>query len=207
MAKVITGVFPEKESEQSTKNDKPIPSYILHISIMFSDPLIWRRVQIPGTITLATLHDVIQLSMGWTNSHMHQFLVGKISYEPTSGGSAIRESTKYDERNVKLYELEEGMHFMFSYLYDAGGGWEHDIRLEEVVPHSRELLHPVLLFGEQACPPETMSDIHEYHELLESLEDPSKNSHLNLYELTGSNDFDPDAFDLAAAKDRLEVLR
>ena len=207
MAKVITGVFPEKESEQSTKNDKPIPSYILHISIMFSDPLIWRRVQIPGTITLATLHDVIQLSMGWTDSHMHQFLVGKISYEPTSGGSAIRESTKYDERNVKLYELEEGMHFMFSYLYDSGGGWEHDIRLEEVVPHSKELLHPVLLSGEQACPPETMSDIHEYQELLESLEDPSKNSHLNLYELTGSNDFDPDVFDLAAAKDRFEVLK
>ena len=207
MAKVITGVFPEKESEQSTKNDKPIPSYILHISIMFSDPLIWRRVQVPGTITLATLHDVIQLSMGWTDSHMHQFLVGKISYEPTSGGSAIRESTKYDERNVKLYELEEGMHFMFSYLYDAGGGWEHDIRLEEVVPHTRELLYPVLLSGEQACPPETMSDIHEYQELLESLEDPSKNSHLNLYELTGSNDFDPDAFDLAAAKDRFEVLK
>ncbi len=207
MANVITGVFPEKESEQSAKNDKPIPSYVLHISIMFSDPLIWRRVQIPGTFTLATLHDVIQLSMGWTDSHVHQFLVGKISYEPTSGSSTIKESTKYDERNVKLYELEEGMHFMFSYLYDAGGGWEHDIRLEEVVPHTRELLHPVLLSGEQACPPETMSDIHEYQELLESLEDPSRGDNVNLSELTGSNEFDPDFFDLAAAKDRFEGLK
>lgn len=206
MANVITGVFPEKESEQSAKNDKPIPSYILHISIMFSDPLIWRRVQIPGTITLATLHDVIQLSMGWSDSHMHQFLVGKISYEPTSGGSGIRESTKYDERNVKLYELEEGMHFMFSYLYDSGGGWEHDIRLEEVVPHSRELPHPVILSGEKACPPETMSDIHEYQELLESLEDPSRGGSVNLSELTGSSDFDPDFFDLPAVKHRLDTL-
>ena len=207
MAKVITGVFPEKESEQSTENDKPIPSYILHISIMFSDPLIWRRVQIPGTITLATLHDVIQLSMGWSDSHMHQFLVGKISYEPTSGDSGIRESTKYDERNVKLHELEEGMHFMFSYLYDAEGGWEHDIRLEEVVPHTRELHHPVLLAGEQACPPEAMFDIHEYQALLDSLENPSKGASEDLSELTGENDFDPDFFDLTAAKDRLEVLR
>ena len=105
MAKVITGVFPEKESEQSAKNDKPIPSYILHISIMFSDPLIWRRVQIPGTITLATLHDVIQLSMGWTDSHMHQFLVGKISYEPTSGGSGIRESTKCNSLPLPITQL------------------------------------------------------------------------------------------------------
>jgi len=84
MAEVIKGVFPDsiKTVTDSQKDDKQVPSYILHISITFSDPLIWRRIQVPGTFTLAQLHDTIQLSMGWSDSHVHQFLVGKISYEP-----------------------------------------------------------------------------------------------------------------------------
>ncbi len=204
MAKVITGVFPETATENK---DKAIPGYVLHISLAFSDPLIWRRVQVPGTITLATFHDVIQLSMGWDDSNFHQFLVGKISYEPTSGDSIIRESTKYDERNAQLHDLEEGMGFMFTYLYDAGEGWEHQIYLEEVVPYTRELRYPVLLSGEQACPPETFGDIHDYQALLYSLENSPGSSQVKLLELTGSSDFDADYFDLNAAKVRLQALQ
>lgn len=206
MTNVITGIFPETTTENTEKKDKTIPSYVLHISLAFSDPLIWRRVQVPGTITLATLHDVIQLSMGWHDSDFHQFLVGKISYEPTSSGSTIRESTKYDERNTKLHNIEEGMLFMFTYLYDAGQGWEHQIHLEEVVPHTKELRYPVLLSGEQACPPETFDDIHDYQAVLTSLENSPKNRQAKLLELTGNSDFDADSFDLTAAKLRLQTL-
>jgi len=199
LAKVITGAFPEKKQ---AKQDKPTPGYVLHISLIFSDPLIWRRVHVPGSISLATLHQVIQLSMGWSDSHVHQFLVGKISYEPTSGNSStIRESSRYDERNYTLQDLEGGMRFMFAYLYDAGDIWEHEIRLEEVVVSSEELKKPILLSGEQACPPETLSDIHEYQTILE---DQSGSGHKKISELTGSSNFDPDFFDLAAARLRLE---
>ena len=204
MAKIITGAFPEKET---VKADKPIPSYVLHISLIFSDPLIWRRVQVPGNISLATLHRVIQLSMGWSDSYVHQFLVGKISYEPTLGSETIKENKKYDERNFKLQDLEEGMRFMFAYLYDDGDIWEHELRLEEAVGSSRDLHNPVLLSGEQACPPETTGDIHVYQELLTSLEDPSSSDHKKLLELTGRNDFDPNFFDLAAAQYRLQLLK
>ena len=207
MAKRITGAFPEKEAVQNAKRDKPIPSYVLHISLTFSDPLIWRRVQVPGSISLATLHHVIQSSMGWSDSHVHQFLVGKISYAPTLGSGAIKENERYDERNYKLQDLEEGMQFMFAYLYDAGDIWEHEIRLEEVVILEEELPKPVLLSGKQACPPETMSDIHEYQSLLASREDRSSSGYRKLSELTGSSSFDPDFFDLDSARLRLQGLK
>ncbi|MBW1637005.1 MAG: plasmid pRiA4b ORF-3 family protein [Deltaproteobacteria bacterium] len=207
MTSVITGVFPEKTAEKEEKTDKPIPSYILHISIMFSDPLIWRRVQVPGNTSLATLHHIIQLSMGWGDTDFHQFLVGKISYEPTSGSSEIRKNAKYDERNARLCNLEEGMRFMFSYLYDAGAGWEHDIYLEEVISPAEKLDHPILLAGEQACPPESSNDIHEYQEILEELEGSSNGGRPNYSGLTDSSDFDPVFFDLEAARHRLETLR
>jgi len=204
MAKIISGVFPDKKSTKTEKKDKPAPSYILLISLTFSDPLIWRRVHVPGDINLAMLHHVIQLSMGWSDSHTHQFHVGKISYEPASADETIKENKRYSERNFKLHDLEESMHFMFTYLYDAGDIWEHEIRLEEVVPSSTKLNNPVLLSGAQACPPETVSDIHEYHTLLSSLEDPSCSGHKKFVELTGINDFDPDFFDLVTAQNRLQ---
>lgn len=207
MAKIITGAFPEKEEMKTEKRDKPVLSYVLHISLTFSDPLIWRRVQVPGSISLATFHHVIQLSMGWSDTHVHQFHVGKISYEPTLGSTAIAETKRYDERNFQLQDLEESMRFMFAYLYDAGDIWEHEIRLEEVVYPSGKSHKPVLLSGEQACPPETISDVHEYQALLTSLENPVGNGRQKLSELAGSSDFDPDFFDLEAARHRLQLLK
>ena len=207
MAQIIKGVFPQGNKIEHKIDEKQVPSYVLHISIAFSDPLIWRRVQVPGTITLAQLHDIIQLSMGWSDSFVHQFLVGKISYDPSMRTNAPKEAKRFDEHKYKLYTLEEGMRFMFTYLYDAGEGWEHEIHLEEVVPPTRLLNHPILLSGEMACPPETVGDIHEYHQLISSLDSPDSKSRTSLYELTGRPDFDPNFFDLDAAKKRVSMGR
>jgi hypothetical protein len=204
MAKVIAGVFPEKEGKK--KENKPVPGYILGISLMFSDPLIWRRVAVPGSITLATLHKVIQLAMGWSDSHVHQFLVGKISYEPALGTGNIGESKRFDERKFKLYTLEEDMGFMFTYLYDAGEGWEHDIRLEEILPPDQNFTTPALLSGEQACPPENVGDIHEYQSIIEAAEKQPGSGYSELAELSGIVNFDPGFFDLETAKQRLADL-
>ena len=99
--------------------------------------------------------------------------------------------------------LEEGMRFMFTYLYDAGERWEHEIILEEVVPPTRQLDHPILLAGAMACPPETIGDIHEYNRFVAEFESADKRKQINLYELTGRPDFDPGFFDLEAAKKRV----
>lgn len=203
MAKVIKGVFPESSRPASPKEDKPVPSYVLHISITFSDPLIWRRVQVPGSFTLAQLHDIIQLSMGWSDSYVHQFLVGKISYEPTQKSNLPRESKRFDEHRYKLHSLEEGMSFMFSYIYGAGEGWEHEIHLEEVVPPTRQLDHPILMAGEMACPPESVGDIHQYLQLLHDLQSPDADNQKNINELADLPNFDPTAFNLDAAKKRI----
>ncbi|CAE6872135.1 hypothetical protein R69746_08505 [Paraburkholderia aspalathi] len=43
-------------------------------------PVVWRRIEVPSTITLADLHQVIQTAMGWTNSHLHDFDLGDVRY-------------------------------------------------------------------------------------------------------------------------------
>ncbi len=209
VAQIIKGVFPDssKNAQGIRKEDKPVPSYILNISITFSDPPIWRRIQVPGSYTLTQLHKIIQLSMGWSDSHLHQFLVGKISYEPTISNNLPRESKRFDEQKYQLHMLEEGMRFMFTYLYDAGGGWEHEIVLEEVVPPTRQINHPILLAGAMACPPESIGDIHEYNRFVAELDSSDTGKQINLYELTGRRDFDPGFFDLEATQKRVLLGR
>jgi hypothetical protein len=59
----------------------------LKITLCGSNPAIWRRVQVPGSINLNRLHDVFQIVMGWTDSHLHQFVDAPIVYsEPSDDG-------------------------------------------------------------------------------------------------------------------------
>jgi hypothetical protein len=38
-----------------------------------SKPPVWRRLLVPADMRLDRLHDVIQTSMGWTDTHLHVF--------------------------------------------------------------------------------------------------------------------------------------
>ena len=39
----------------------------LRIDLNYSDPPIWRLVEVPTSITLKVLHDIVQVAMGWTS--------------------------------------------------------------------------------------------------------------------------------------------
>ena len=47
--------------------------YQIHISLIGISPKIWRRLLILPQTTLPALHKILQISLGWTNSHLHQF--------------------------------------------------------------------------------------------------------------------------------------
>ncbi|MCH7764697.1 MAG: plasmid pRiA4b ORF-3 family protein, partial [Candidatus Marinimicrobia bacterium] len=47
--------------------------YQIQISLNYFKAKIWRRLLIPSDLLLSDFHKIIQTSMGWTNSHLHQF--------------------------------------------------------------------------------------------------------------------------------------
>lgn len=49
--------------------------YLLQIRLLEIEPEIWRRFAVPASISLDRLHDVIQIVMGWTDSHLHEFQI------------------------------------------------------------------------------------------------------------------------------------
>ncbi len=207
MAKVLTGDFSRKQqkSVQQVSADRPVPGYQLTLAVPFSDPLIWRSIQVPGTMTLATLHRVIQVCMGWDDSDTHQFLVGKIFYQSGFGIRDMKRDAGYDEHNFELHQLEEGMQFLFTYLYDGGEGWELEITLEKVIRNGLEDDIPVLLDGDRACPPAEVGDIHRYQSLLADAEDAGDSRQIIL-NLPATARFDPERFDRKAIKALLSEI-
>lgn len=49
--------------------------YQIKVSLNGIRPPIWRRLLVPGSFSLKELHDVLQVAVGWTDSHLHQFAV------------------------------------------------------------------------------------------------------------------------------------
>ncbi|MBI2635855.1 plasmid pRiA4b ORF-3 family protein [Candidatus Peregrinibacteria bacterium] len=51
--------------------------YQLKITLDNTSPPVWRRVLIPANATFRELHETMQLSFGWLDSHLHDFQVRK----------------------------------------------------------------------------------------------------------------------------------
>ena len=49
----------------------------LKITLLDTQPPVWRRVLVPEDFSFEQLHRVIQAAMGWEDCHLHEFLVGE----------------------------------------------------------------------------------------------------------------------------------
>ena len=129
-----------------------IQIYELKLEMLEVEPLIWRRLLVPGSITLAQLHEVIQTAMGWTNSHLHEFVVGEHSYsDPEFEIDEARSEYRY-----RLARLAPRVRNTIAYLYDFGDGWEHQIRVERIIEDDKRYPgRPVCLAGARNCPRRT----------------------------------------------------
>lgn len=201
---IIKGDFSKKRVQLKKKDEeKAIPLYRFHVSLAFSDPVIWRRIEVPGNITLKQFHAVLQLCMGWSGEHNHQFYVGKVFYNASADAGG---SQDYHEETAELQSLEEAMRWCFTYIYDAGDGWEHEILLEEVGRVSPGDNNPRLLDGEWAAPLEEIGSVHVYAEVLFALEHPQQEGSRELIEYHGVSDFDPYLFDKKKINEELSRL-
>lgn len=173
--------------------------YQIHISLKGSQPKIWRRMLVKPDITLVDFHKIIQTVMGWTNSHLHQFIKGEDSYSPEEFEV---EDTK-NSRTVKLNSLLKKEQDKINYEYDFGDGWLHDIVLEKIMPLDKSMQIPSCIAGEANCPPEDCGGIWAYTELKNIISNPRHKGYKGMMAWLGG-EFDPDYFDV---KDINEMLK
>lgn len=178
----------------------------LKVTLVGSDPPIWRRIE-THNCSLATLHDIIQVAMGWEDYHLHRFQIGQRQYgipDPMDIDFGIR---LIDERKVRLSEViaGAGQRVMFVYEYDFGDGWEHSIKLERTASAEFGIKYPRCTDGKRACPPEDVGGAWGYAEFLEAIADPEHARHEELMEWVG--EFDPEEFSIDDVNRDLRKIR
>jgi hypothetical protein len=141
-------------------------------------PRVVRVLDVPAGVTLPELHDLLQVAVGWTDSHLHQFVVGPplhsrprgparpddpetVIHQPDFGdGFAVDDLIglrHVDEAGVRLRDLPP----RFVYAYDLGDGWEHDVEVQGAGGDRVGLVS-----GEGDCPPEDCGGPPGYAEVL-----------------------------------------
>jgi hypothetical protein len=175
---------------------------MLQLKITLKDikPPIWRQVLVDESMTLLELHDLIQAVFGWENYHLHLFKIGHNTFvnPPDWEEDAYRHE---DGNKVELRDFVPGLipeGGKFNYTYDLGDGWEHQIRVEKILPKDPKVKTPVVLKGRRACPPEDVGGPWGYERYLEIIQDPDHPEHAQYLTWIGGS-FDPEAFDLNAA--------
>ena len=170
--------------------------YQIQIELLRSRPGIWRRLLVPSEMLLSDLHKVIQTTMGWTNSHLHQFIKDRTFYtERIPDDDLWDEMNNVDYKKMKISDLLLKENDTIVYEYDFGDGWEHEIVLERILSAEENTFYPVCIGGRKKCPPEDCGGIPGYINMLSILDQPDHEEYESYITWLGGK-FDPENFNV-----------
>ncbi|MBI4909363.1 MAG: plasmid pRiA4b ORF-3 family protein [Acidobacteria bacterium] len=187
----------------ATKRASSSEIFQLKVTLLGTKPPVWRRLLVPAEASLAQLHFILQIAMGWSNSHLHEFSAGGLRIGMTEReGGYFDDDPAEDENKVRLSSVLQSTGAKLRYTYDFGDSWEHTIVLEKRLPAEIGSQYPICTAGKLACPPEDCGGVGGYYDLIEALADPDHESHEHLLEWTGGR-FDPNAFSITDVNNSL----
>jgi len=168
-------------------------NYQMKITLRGIRPPVWRRVLVPARIRLGRLHVVIQTVFGWTDTHLHQFWIDETPYgQPDDFDQEV-----VSENAVTLWRVLGMGIRRFTYVYDFGDNWEHEILVEKIIAGHVGIQRPLCLGGKRHRPPEDCGGPWGYREFLKAIGDPGHEEHDAMLDWAGG-EFDSEAFDIVA---------
>lgn len=179
------------------------PTYVFQFLIVLprTDPLVWRRIQVPQRYSFWDLHVAIQDAMGWKDCHLHEFVL-----RDTRTAREARVGIPVDDMpgerpclpgwTVPMSRYLDRGADPVRYRYDFGDDWEHTLEFEDVLL-ADDGAYPRCVAGAGACPPEDVGGTHGYAEFLQAMGNPRHPEHRSLLRWAGGG-FDPHAFTPAA---------
>lgn len=179
----------------------------LRIELKDSDPLIWRVVEVPTSVTLKVLHDIVQAAMGWLDYHLWEMAIGGHIY-----GLPMEEDWGTAPRKVasrtRLRDVLAPGTTKIDYTYDFGDDWKHSLTVSDVRAGDPGTAYPRFIAGERDCPPEDCGGTPGFYEMLEARADPEHPDHADVSEwLDGYDPDDLDLFPIQVALDRIAARR
>lgn len=150
-----------------------------------------------------SLHEILQIVMGWENAHLFEFKFNnrRIGLIPDEEELWDIDDTVEDSELLTLKDLEIKEGDEIIYIYDFGDSWMHRLQVEKITEEAVDI--PVCLGGARNCPPEDAGGIPGYIHLVEVLRDPKHPEHSEMLEWVG-DDYDPEYFDLEEVNEILQ---
>ena len=109
--------------------------YQIKVTLNGIRPPVWRRLLVSSSLSLRDLHDILQVAIGWTDSHLHQFVAKGTFYgepDPEFGMERL------DETRVRVDEVLRKEKDAITYEHDFGDGntrlsWKRYSRIPKLV--------------------------------------------------------------------------
>ena len=182
-----------------------MPTLTFHLKLIGTNPLVTRTFKVSSEITMYELHHTIQLVMGWKNYHLYQFEVGEFVIADKRLWDEDEMGPMTDVKEVSVGKVFTEVGTTAVYEYDFGDGWMHHLELVDRFIHPTQEVLPLVISGENACPPEDCGGIHGYKELLEVLKNPKHPEYRETKVWVGST-FNPTKFSVDALNKELAKL-
>lgn len=169
--------------------------HVLRIALADIKPPLWRKLAVPSALTLAELHEVIQIAFGWHNGHLHQFIIADRSAGKHGEVYAADPVFGLDEgknsHELRLDQVCPRMKSKLLYQYDLGDDWMHEIEVVAIEPRKPGTVYPACLDGERNGPMEDCGGAGGHMELAEAIANPQD---ADPDMLEWAEDYDPEAF-------------
>lgn len=181
-----------KFSSRRIHTRRETPDYVHQFLIVLSgtNPLVWRRIQVPAEYSFWDFHVAIQDAMGWEDRHLHEFQLSDDGARQTVAIGIPTDVSSPDRPVVPSWTVPLSKHFTprvghrwpIRYVYDFGDGWEHVLIHEGFEPAKKSQTYPRCLAGERRCPPEDCGGVHGYAEFLNAIGDAAHPRHAEMTE-------------------------
>lgn len=157
------------EGQGSSTKKTPERVFTLHLSVVGTKPLVWRRLLVRESMWLSRLHDSIQIAFDWFDYQTHAFNLDDLRF----GNPLKREAlTIEDDRDVTLADVELENRARVSYGYHFGDGWQVEIKVEKTDAAKKGVHYPTCIAGEFAGPPEDCGGLEAFHDMLACIKEP-----------------------------------
>jgi Plasmid pRiA4b ORF-3-like protein len=176
----------------ATKKTSTSSIHRLKIALLSVKPQVWRRIEVESSVKLSRLSRILLEAMGWSDLHLHQFVVGDVCYGTLDPDFP---SDTLDEAKFTLAKIAPHVKDRFRLEYDFGDGWEHRVVVEDIVEAKPGITYPRCTAGANACPPEDCGGPCGYADLRDILADPTHERHDEVRESVREG-FDPASFNL-----------
>lgn len=181
---------------------KSLKKYTLRIELKMSEPLVWRELEVPSSISLSSLAQAILLAMGWSEDHLHQFVGKGKNYYNTSQNTPISPFNIGDKDGSRygISHLLQKVGDSTIFEYDFGDSWNHVVKLKAKADYANGEKPIVrLIGGANACPPDDCGGIWRYNYLVQQMQEkPNSRELREFYDWIGCK-WDPMFFPLKEA--------